>query len=1206
MDPVSDGVLGAWAIAELEGGADFASVFRSFTSSSHFWREISSAVAEDAGIWNEISSTGRQWIDGMHEFMDGPGPAATERSMYEKFAAVDRATWGSIRRSISPYLQDAANLLGGIGAGEAIHHGVQGLEHMFGGHPTTPGNTQPPYNPTPTTPGQIPIPTPDNIIEMFGHNSNGHSLLPAQSMGFRDSDYGGALSGKSRFRSSYPANQTRRQTEQFGDLNGHNRIYQFYNYHGEKKQMLEEYARGLVLSMVRIQKGVIHDYDQPIAWPYPVHQPEADTSGAPKQGSSLDMYLNWIEFHFKDARRDGGFYGKTLGNRHGTEGYVGANSLAAPADEDVLAFQYRYDVQMDNAHSSCVQLWEADDLGNKTMKSLNKLSQDIADMFEKFAYLGADMTRAHLNADPTVASPHIDTLDIRPCRIMLIKSLAFLNTDAQLSRLTHDVVYDDEQFASSRVDIGSYTTVTLHNVSPASGDMGVQDPLSSDTITHVPLVGKMYTFSGSCPKVWDKHKADLHALFNPLFFRVGRYRLPASKLDDLKQFKTPPRGRAIWSNCIGESKIVIGPGMIKKLRMNFRIRESLGEFWQKYRDHYLSDSRLGRTVCICLEPMIRREHIGEPKPVVLKKEYEAARIDTTADPALNTAFNTGPAPFDTEVVPKLDTLVEYQPYELAVHDNGTGLVTTKKKLRPMFNFATAQPNQDFFILAKTTIAGGIVMAPQKAPAYPSQGIQYWWYDDGVYPNGPINGVGCIRGGIVHPTQLPIDTGITPPSYPNGEPIAMCLPGWGTVNAQGLWQLCMWNDDPARCSKGDPMMFNIQINRMLHASTRLKKFIALGADKTGIKRSWDDRLIANLGSNMFTGTAYDGEGPDAPRDVDMFNQAGIKNIVPEGDSGNLTIASAAPPASGGITQQQMTDAMTAALTVHRGSSDYHPLSGAVHTTGLHSGKLLLDHHPLAGVTVTNNKIGVITDALKAGDLNLDSNGKLLTVTEGHISVDVTHIDGATLASGAELPVSGATTVSGLGLSTAAQTAIAAGIAVTDPNNFTSATVDVADPDGLTTATVDVADPDGLTAATVDVADPDGLTAATVDVADPDGLTAATVDVADPDGLTAGTVTLSGPPSNKAHVGHIIDHQMAITASDYCFTIRTDDGQVLQNQRMLRRSYNGQPSAHAEFWSNGYTNESMRQNFYGIRVTRLEYGGDIWAQVQHTDKPFTYIL
>lgn len=902
--------------------------------------------------------------------------------------------YGSMTNPSMPVAPGAQDLP----AEDWFHSIIHNWPHVPGG-PFTPNPSQAGIpDQTPTTPVG-PMTPPANVIEMFGHDDNGHSLLPAQVMGFRDSHAGGSLSGRSRFKSGYPANQTRRHTEQFGDLNAYSRVFQFYNYHGEKRQMLDEYCRALVVSLVRIQKGVVHDYDQPIAWPYPVHQPEATTTGGTPQKDDLDQYLNWIEFHFKDRRRDSGFYGKTLGSRAGTEGYTGeyvANQMNL--NETVLAQQYQYDIQMNPIYSTCVPVWENVD-GGRRMKSLAQLAKDIGDMFEKFAYIGADMTRAHMNADPTTAGPYIDSLDVQPCRIMLVKTLQF-KVPGDHHRRTHDVIYDDEQFASSRVDVGSYTTVTIHNVSPASGDIAaVGDPMAADTITHVPLVGKMYTFSGSCPKVWDKHKADLHALFNPLFFRDGRYRLPASKLDDLKQFKTPPRGRAIWSNCIGESRIAIGPGQIKKLRMNFRIRDSLGEFWQKYRDHYLSDSRLGRTVCICLEPMIRREHIGEPRPVLLKKTYDAAEIDPTnynptTDASGAVQANTT-SPFAGDVLAPLDAIVEYQPYELQTYeDSTTGLIRSRKVLRPMFNLKTLNGGTP-----------GVLMYPLKNPAASqngptgdSQGIQYWWYDDGD-ANYLATGVKNLVGGrIVSPHQkatVPLDD----PQYSSADPYyAICKPH-GPPDAQnpmgaptqavGSWQLASWTDDPERCSKGDPMMFNIQINRMLCASTKLKKFIVLGADKTGIKRKWEDRLISNLGLGIFN------DATDRPRDIDMFNQAGIKHVIPEGDAMNVSVAGGAAPqvtVQAGVTQNQVQAAMEAAIEAA------HPLSaqaatGAVHTAGTHAGKLILDHHPLAGVTINQGKIAI--DHSMHPLAGVVSNNKVQVEQTGVANINIASVNGTGL-------------------------------------------------------------------------------------------------------------------------------------------------------------------------------------------------------------------
>ena len=1006
------------------------------------------------------------------------------------------------------------------------------LHNHHGTAPFTPNPSQAGIPmPTPTTPGQIPVP--HNVIEMFGNDNNGHSLITAQAgMPFGNSTYAGSLSGRSRFRSSYPANQTRRQTEQFGDLNAHNRVYQFYNYHGEKKQMLNEYCRGLVLSMVRIQKGVVHDYDDPIAWPFPIHQPEANVNYVPEPSdSTLDQYLNWIELHFKDARRDGGFYGKTLGNRFGTEG--------DRTTDEPLASQYQYDIQINKP--TCVQLWRLvdpnDPTQGKRMKSLVELSDDLTDIFETLAYLDTNFDRAHDAADPAEGTPHIDSLDIRPTRIMLIKSLR------AGGKLTHDVIYDDEQFASSRVDVGSYTTVTIHNVSPASGDItGVNDPMAADTITHVPLVGKMYTFSGSCPKVWDKHKADLHQLFNPLFFRTGRYRLPKSKIHDKDQFKSPPRGRAIWSNCIGESRIGIGPGQLKKLRMNFRIRDSLGEFWQKYRDHYLSDSRLGRTVCICLEPMIRRQHEGEPKSIALMKPMDQA---TLPDPANGTSTWLASLPMP------VNTVVEYQPYELTQTTSAQGLVSMVKKLRYAFKLDLAPANKANFALHphdQSVITG---------PAFPSGGIRYYFYDSNDTTKT------LVQGSIVHPSVSIDDGGTMTHPDSTSNPIGGSAPALSTG---GSWVPAKWTDDPNRVSKGDPMMFNIQINRLLHASARLKKFIALGADKTGIKRKWEDRLQSNLGQELFANdiTGY----ADAPRDIDMFHQAGIKAIVQEGDAGNISVTTGAAPqsSSGGLTQQQMTNAMSAALTAHRNHADYHPLSGAVHTTGTHAGKLLLDHHPLAGV-VSNNKVQV-----DAGALTLAA-GQTVGVT-GSVPVSVGNATVPVSVGNATVPVSGGTTSIPVSILPGQYVPVSVGNA-TVPVSVGNATVPFS---GVGNATVPLA-----SGQTVQV-DTDPQTAGiqtTLDLAVNPG-TVLSVQNADPAAL--GTITWESPGSPAA-------------GSQFRFQIKGDNG-VIHNLQAVYTStypnhiglstYNNQwPTAWQSIWA-------------GVRVVRADvHGPNRWQMVTHRD-------
>lgn len=80
--------------------------------------------------------------------------------------------------------------------------------------------------------------------------------------------------------------------------------------------------------------------------------------------------------------------------------------------------------------------------------------------------------------------------------------------------------------------------------------------------------------------------------------------------------------------------------------------------------------------------------------------------------------------------------------------------------------------------------------------------------------------------------------------------------------------------------------------------------------------------------------------------------------------------------------------------------------------------------------------VSTDALKASQLNLDSTSKLRVVAEGHIGVDITHVDGITIASGATLPTTGGggggTTLTQQQVETAMDNALsnATGISVTE--------------------------------------------------------------------------------------------------------------------------------------------------------------------------------
>jgi len=59
--------------------------------------------------------------------------------------------------------------------------------------------------------------------------------------------------------------------------------------------------------------------------------------------------------------------------------------------------------------------------------------------------------------------------------------------------------------------------------------------------------------------------------------------------------------------------------------------------------------------------------------------------------------------------------------------------------------------------------------------------------------------------------------------------------------------------------------------------------------------------------------------------------------------------------------------------------------------------------IAAAIWSESNRSVTTDALKASDLNLDVTRKLRVVSEGHTTVDITHVDGNTIASGAAVPI-----------------------------------------------------------------------------------------------------------------------------------------------------------------------------------------------------------
>jgi len=200
--------------------------------------------------------------------------------------------------------------------------------------------------------------------------------------------------------------------------------------------------------------------------------------------------------------------------------------------------------------------------------------------------------------------------------------------------------------------------------------------------------------------------------------------------------------------------------------------------------------------------------------------------------------------------------------------------------------------------------------------------------------------GLLKGDLIVP---PFDSGggnII--QHPTGVPAQnMTIDGYDVV-------LASWTDGSGRVSKGDPLMFNVQINRLYTGAARLRKEAFLTVDTSGVKRKWNERLVPN------TGGVPNQIGVDYYEDHELQSavQAGVRTIIDEGMEGNLQVdADGAVHATAdnvgsttvnvtgasGLTAAETTNAFVAALTqagLVAGSSglDVNVLGGSVGVTG----------------------------------------------------------------------------------------------------------------------------------------------------------------------------------------------------------------------------------------------------------------------------------
>ena len=896
------------------------------------------------------------------------------------------------------------------------------------------------------------------------------------SMPYRTSRKNG-MSRRSTALAPYPGGQTRRQTEEHGDLNVYNRMYQFYNYHADKDILIDEMCRGLVLSLLRISGGSVQEYDEPLGWTAPYWQDHC-------------AHHHAIVFHMKDQRRHSSTFAKTLSSFSG-------KSLSEP----LYAEQYDADVHVGHTF---LPTWVELHSG-ASMKSLAQVASELASHIKVWINL-----QSTGNVDGQTA---VRGLDLVPSRLQLLKRCVVGGIES------YEVVVDDREFEASKVDVSAYTTVTLQNVTPASGDsLMTSDPLASDTINHVPLKGKMYTFSGPVPKVWDRHRAELQELFKPSFFEKGRYLLPNSKLHDetMEDFRTFPRGRHIWSNCIGEDRITFQPGSTQKLKLEYRMRTSVRDFFHKFRNDDISSSKLGRCVCLALEPSIRRQHVGTPISAVLPKRLWRDGVVQTA--------------------------VQYEPYawmevnEIGANGLSTGRKVVQKAVRQVFTLDTS-------------------VAPTEANTNPAL-AELWWVDN--------TGTAFKTAG-----------GVTSPPA-NAEPLK-----WDSITRDMLIahpQLAHF------VSKGDPIMFNVQINRLYIGSSQLKNYTRLGADKTGVKRKHEDKMYSNMGDVSFARAQQLG---DVYKDHNLQSAVGVgvAPLILEGDDRNTMVTvnvAAEEQAFENALMSMDADPSKAGLQLDVVGTALTALGGIIDTSGLMvKDQGVIDMLPTA---FERTEEAAAAAAITAAATTAAGNQVATAVAAGATSV----VEATDLAAGA---VSGAVVDGSAAVTTAIGT-VGTGIAGLEATTLgveaailaQDQTVNVTIPDTMqVTGTVDANITDGgatkiasaIAGRTLDVT-------GTVDA----NVTNLTIPTADEIAQAIKSDSVEGFITNADYGVYLAD-----PSNVYCYMITTVGGTVLAGQHVL----NNRNGAWAYFTAADWFVNGGHKNLAGIKVFKTPAWG--WYMVSN---------
>lgn len=242
LDPLHDGDQRYYTAYRDREGRIFIDWHPTDRTSVREWGEDLASFASRPAAWDKVMR--RVYM------AYGPESEATHHIGYSRGGGFARFFGGRGEGSLQDRSLPAADgstdypSLSGSYADRSFHSALQIIEDFT----ERQYHSAAPWLEFGSRPGNIDAP-----VSLRDAQGNSHTFMAAHGA----ATSGGAFRPGASHSRGYRGNQTRSITEEHGDLNTYNRVFQFYTYHAEKRKILEEYCRGLCVSLCRIQNGTV-------------------------------------------------------------------------------------------------------------------------------------------------------------------------------------------------------------------------------------------------------------------------------------------------------------------------------------------------------------------------------------------------------------------------------------------------------------------------------------------------------------------------------------------------------------------------------------------------------------------------------------------------------------------------------------------------------------------------------------------------------------------------------------------------------------------------------------------------------------------------------------------------------------------------------------------------------------------------------------